>query len=308
MRRRDLLISCLLTGPALRAGAQTPVRGQLVIVGGAEDRMHDRLILRRFLEDAGGPQARVRLLTAASTVPLAVGDVYRRAFEEIGATDCEPLPLLERDAAFRPEVADAIHEADAIFITGGNQSRLMEVLQDTPAMKALQEAHARRGRCIAGTSAGAAVMSRHMLAQGPTVWSPRKDVVATGAGLGLLPAAIVDQHFSERGRLARLLSALAQRPDLLGVGVDEDTALIVESGEAIEVIGSGAVTLVDPSSMRTDIGQIEPQKPIEMLGLRLHTLPAGRRYAVRPSAQNAAWPAGLLQAVQRLVAPPPSQS
>ena len=127
-----------------------------------------------------------------------------------------------------------------------------------------------------------------------------------GIGLGLLPAAIVDQHFSERARLARLLSALAQWPDLLGVGVDEDTALVVESQEAIEVIGTGAVTLVDPSSVRTNIGELDPDSAIEMLGLQLHTLPSGRRYPARPSRQNTAWPAGLLEAVQRLVAPAPA--
>lgn len=305
MRRRDLLISSLLTGSTLCLGAQAPVRGRLVIVGGAEDRVQDRLILRRFLEYAGGPQARVRLLTAASSVPLAVAESYRKAFAEIGAGDCELLPLLERDAAFLPEVVQAILAADAIFISGGDQSRLMDVLRETPAMTALQRAHQLLGRCIGGTSAGAAAMSRHMIAQGRAVRRPRKDAVDMGVGLGLLPAAIVDQHFSERGRLARLLSALAQRPDLLGVGIDEDTALVVESQEAIEIIGSGAVTLVDPSLMHTNVGELEPESPIEMLGVRLHTLPSGRRYSARPSRQNAAWPPGLLAAVQRLVAPVP---
>lgn len=302
MRRRDLLISSLLAGPVHRLAAQAPVRGKLVIVGGAEDRVQDRKILRRFVELAGGPQARIRLLAAASSVPLLVGDSYRKAFAEIGATDCELLPLLEGDAAFSLEVAQGILKADAIFITGGSQSRLMDILRDSPALAALQDAHWRLGRCIAGTSAGAAVMSRHMIAQGPSVPSPRKDIVRTGTGMGLLPAAIVDQHFSERGRLARLLSALAQRPELLGVGVDEDTALVVEPQEAIEVIGSGAVTLVDPSSMHTNVGEQEPQNAIEMLGVQLHTLPAGRRYPARASRENAGWPAGLMGAVQRLVA------
>src|SRR5262249_52994321 len=155
------------------------------------------------------------------------------------------------------------------------------------------------------TSAGAAAMSHHMIAQGPAVRRPRKDVIGTGIGLGLLPAAIVDQHFSERGRLARLLSALAQRPDLLGVGVDEATALVVESQAALEVIGSGAVTPVDPSFVHTNIDELEPESPIEMLGLQLHTLPSGRRYPANPSRQNTAWPSGLLEAVQRLVAPAP---
>ncbi|MBL0392518.1 cyanophycinase [Ramlibacter monticola] len=307
MRRRDLLFSSLLTGSTMPLAAQASVRGRLVIVGGAEDRVQDRLILRRFLQYAGGPQARIRLLAAASAVPLVVAESYRRAFAEIGTGGCELLPLLERDAAFRPDTVQAILDADAIFISGGNQSRLMDVLRDTPAMTALQHAHGHLGCCIGGTSAGAAAMSRHMIAQGMAVRHPRKDAVGTGIGLGLLPAAIVDQHFSERGRLARLLSALAQRPDLLGVGVDEDTALVVESEEAIEVIGSGAVTLVDPSSAHTNIGELAPESAIEMLGLQLHTLPPGRRYPAQPSPQNAAWPAGLLAAVQRLVAPAPPQ-
>jgi len=306
MRRRDLLFSSLLTASTLRLSAQAAVRGRLVIVGGAEDRMQARLVLRRFLEYAGGPQARIRLLAAASSVPLVVAESYRQAFAEMGAGDCELLPILERDAAFRPDAVQAILDADAIFISGGNQSRLMEVMLDTPAMAAMHYAHQHLGRCIGGTSAGAAAMSHHMITQGRAVRHPRKDVVGMGFGLGLLPAAIVDQHFSERARLARLLSALAQWPDLLGVGVDEDTALVVESQEAIEVIGTGAVTLVDPSSVRTNIGELDPDSAIEMLGLQLHTLPSGRRYPARPSRQNTAWPAGLLEAVQRLVAPAPA--
>jgi cyanophycinase len=304
MRRRDLLISSLLAGTTLRLAAQEPVRGRLVIVGGAEDRVQERLILRRFLQYAGGPQARIRLLAAASSVPLVVAESYRLAFAEIGAGDFELLPILQRDAAFLPDAVQAILDADAIFISGGDQSRLMDVLRDTPAMTALHHAHQRLGRCIGGTSAGAAAMSQYMIAQGRAVRRPRKDVVVTGIGLGLLPAAIIDQHFSERGRFARLLSVLAQRPDLLGVGIDEDTALVVESQEAIEVIGSGSVTLVDPSSVRTNVRELAPDSPIEMLGLQLHTLPSGHRYPAHPARENPAWP-GLLDAVRRLVAPAP---
>lgn len=124
-------------------------------------------------------------------------------------------------------------------------------------------------------------------------------------GLGLLPSAVVDQHFSERGRLARLISALAERPDLLGVGIDEDTALIVESEQAIEVIGSGAITLVDASSVHTNVAELDADSPIEVLGLQMHILPAGARYAARGAPRNAARPPGLLKAVRRLVAPAP---
>ncbi|QJW85315.1 type 1 glutamine amidotransferase-like domain-containing protein [Ramlibacter terrae] len=135
MRRRDFLASSLLAGATHRLAAQAPAPGTLFVIGGAEDRVHDRHILRRFLAHAGGPQARIRMLATASSVPLIVGASYRAAFAEIGATDCELLPLLEGDAAFQPEVVQAIPEADAIFITGGNQARLMEVLRETPAWK-----------------------------------------------------------------------------------------------------------------------------------------------------------------------------
>ncbi|RYY53196.1 MAG: cyanophycinase, partial [Comamonadaceae bacterium] len=209
MRRRDLLASSLLAGLLPHLAAATYARGKLLIIGGAEDRVQDRLILRRFLALAGGPGARIRLLAAASTVPYIVADSYRKAFAGIGAADCDLLPLLDRDAAFQPDVVQAILQADAIFMAGGSQVRLMDTLDGTPAMAALQHASLHLGRTIAGTSAGAAVMSRHMIAQGPPIRSPRKDVVGTGTGLGLLPSAIVDQHFSERGRLARLLSVLA---------------------------------------------------------------------------------------------------
>jgi cyanophycinase len=147
-------------------------------------------------------------------------------------------------------------------------------------------------------------MSRHMISQGPALLRPRKDAIDTDIGLGLLPDAVVDQHFSERRRLARLLSALAQRPDLLGVGIDEDTALVVERGQAIEVIGRGVVTLVDPSQAHTNVESLESDEQIEMLGLQLHTLPSGHRYAVSRSAP-AHWPTHLQQAIERLVRPGP---
>lgn len=281
---------------------------RLVIVGGAEDRLQDRLILRRFVQYAGGPLARIRLVTAASATPAAVAEVYASAFGELGVQDFAVLPLTDRDSAFDPDLRQQILEADGIFMSGGDQSRLMAAIWETPVLGAIHHAFHYRGCCIGGTSAGAAVMSRHMIAQGPALLRPSKDAIDTDIGLGLLPAAVVDQHFSERRRLARLLSALAQRPDLLGVGIDEDTALVVERGSALEVIGRGVVTLVDPSQARTNIDSLEPDEQIEMLGLQLHTLPAGHRYAVAAGTHGRHWPASLRAAVERLVRPGPVRS
>jgi cyanophycinase len=305
MRRRELLLTSLLGAAALPVAARNPPRGRLVIVGGAEDRMHDRLILRRFMEYAGGPGARIRLITAASSVPDDVGESYMGVFSDLGATDCQVLPLTDRESAFAPELRAEILQANAVFMSGGDQSRLMAAIWETPVLAALHQANQLRSCCIGGTSAGAAVMSRHMIAQGPALFRPRKDMVQTDIGLGFLPAAIVDQHFSQRRRLARLLSALAVRPDLLGVGIDEDTALVVDSDVGVEVIGNGVVTLVDPSSVRTNAAEAPAEGMLEMLGVQLHTLPAGHRYPARPTGQPVDWPAGLRRAIQRLVQRPP---
>lgn len=283
---RRLVLSLLAsTALPLELAAQTlgvqKKPGRLVIIGGAEDRQQDRLILRKFLELSGGPNAKIRFITAASSVPDVVWTSYQAAFKELGATDCEVVPMLTREDASKPEVVSQIAQADGIFITGGDQTRLMACLWESPAFQALHRAFFLDGACVAGTSAGAAVMSRHMLAQGIPTPVPRKDTVSTDIGLGFVANAIVDQHFSQRHRLSRLLSALAQRPDLLGVGIDEDTALIIEPNQSVEIVGKGSVTVVDARRLRSNLDAIEEGDKLEMIGLQLHLMPAGKRY-VRP--------------------------
>lgn len=308
MNRRDVLAGmsavagwgvATLTGlPAL---AQSPKISRLVIVGGAEDRLQDRIILRKYVDYCGGTQGRIRVITAASGDPQGVWQSYRDVFMSLGVEDVQRLALDDRDSAHQPALQAEILQADGIFMSGGDQSKLMDTLWDTPAYQSLHQSFHLNRCCIGGTSAGAAVMSRHMIAQGPAVLRPSKEAVDTDIGLGLLSQAVVDQHFSERRRLARLLSTLAMRPDLLGVGIDEDTALVIERGEAIEVIGKGTVTLVDPSQMQSNVNELETLEQIEMLGVQLHLLPAGHRYSVRSVGQ--ALRAGpLRQAIQRLVA------
>jgi cyanophycinase len=252
--------------------------GRLVIIGGAEDRQQDRIILRKFLELSGGPNAKIRFITAASSVPDVVWGSYKAVFQDLGALDCDVVPMLTREDASKPEVVSQIAEADGIFITGGDQTRLMTCLWESPAFQALHRAFFLNGACIGGTSAGAAVMSRHMLALGTPTHAPRKDTVSTDIGLGFVANAIVDQHFSQRHRLSRLLSALAQRPDLLGVGIDEDTALVIEPNQSVEIVGKGSVTLVDARRLKTNLDVIEEGDKLEMIGLQLHLLPAGKRY------------------------------
>lgn len=308
MNRRDVLaqmtasagvaLTSMLGLPAL---AQRSRSSRLVIVGGAEDRLQDRIILRKYVEYCGGSAAKIRIITAASGDPEGVWQSYRNVFIALGVNDVQRLELDDRASAHATSLQSEILHADGIFISGGDQSRLMDILWDTPAYQSLHQTLHMNGCCIGGTSAGAAVMSRHMIAQGPAVLRPSKEAVDTDIGLGFLSHAVVDQHFSERRRLARLLSTLAMRPDLLGVGIDEDTALVIERGEAIEVIGKGSVTLVDPSQMQSNVGELESLEQIEMLGVQLHLLPAGHRYSTKSVGQTRRAPS-LHLAIQRLVA------
>ena len=289
---RRLLLSVIASAALpLQAHAQTQLpnlkkTGHLVIIGGAEDRQQDRIILRKFLELSGGPNAKIRFITAASSVPDVVWASYQAVFKDLGALDCEVVPMLTREDASKPEVVSMLAEADGIFITGGDQTRLMACLWESPAFQALHRAFFLNGACVAGTSAGAAVMSRHMLAQGTPTAAPEKDTVSTDIGLGFVANAVVDQHFSQRHRLSRLLSALAQRPDLLGVGIDEDTALIIEPNQSVEIVGKGSVTLVDPRRVLSNNLSIEEGDKLEMLGLQLHLMPAGKRYVLPTLAKG----------------------
>lgn len=307
-RRQALAFLASAIAHPFSASAQTHKRGRLVIIGGAEDRKQDRVILKKFLELSGGQDAHIKFITAASGVPDIVWQSYQAVFKDLGATQCELVPMWTRDDASNPTVVAQLAEADGIFMTGGDQNRLMQCLWESPAAQAMHRAFHVNGCCIAGTSAGAAVMSRQMLAQGTATANPEKDVVQMDIGLGFVANAIIDQHFSQRQRLGRLLSALAQRPDMLGVGIDEDTALVIERGQSIEVVGRGAVTLIDPRKMRTNFETVDAQDKLEMLGLQLHMLPAGHRYPIPANLkQNKKQPNALWEALYLLAQTGPSR-
>ena len=302
MINRRSLLSLPLGLVCTSSFAQVRRVGRLMIIGGAEDKLKDRIILQRFVELCGGSGSRIRVLSAASSDPASAWATYQSVFSELGVGDCQPIPIPDRDAADSSTVTDLILQADGIFISGGDQRRLMELIWETEAFRALHAAFHLRGCCVGGTSAGAAVLSRNMLVQGEATMLPEKEVAELDIGLGFVARAIVDQHFSERGRLGRLLSALAQRPQMLGVGVDEDTALVIERGLGIEVIGRGAVTIGDGRHMLSNNDRIDERERLELLGVRLHVLPSGHRYSLNPKALQArAMPTALLEAVRLLV-------
>lgn len=252
--------------------------GHLVIIGGGEDRVDDKEILTKFVELAGGAQAKIIVLTAASTVPEEMWHIYDQAFGALGVSDRSPLHIASRAEANDPECARRISEATGVFITGGDQKRLLAVIGGTEVAEAMHDAVLRHGACIGGTSAGASAMSAHMLADGKAELNPEKGAVSLGAGLGLLHRVVIDQHFSQRHRLARLLSVVAQNPYLHGIGIDEDTALVIEFGVGIEVIGNGSVTLVDGRDVISNVADAKRRESLELINVRLHMLPSGSSY------------------------------
>jgi len=220
--------------------------------------------------------------------------------------NCAPLEIRTPAEANDPQLVNRLLNADGIFMTGGDQRRLMGLIWESEVARAMHTAFHLRGCCIGGTSAGAAALSRHMLAEGDTPRLPEKDAAILDLGLGFVSTAIIDQHFSERRRLGRLLSVLAQRPEMLGVGIDEDTALVIERGQSVEVIGKGAVTLIDGRRMSSNFEDVDSNERLEMLGVNLHLLPAGKRYGVIAGERGQPrTPASLREAIGVLVTPGP---
>jgi cyanophycinase len=252
--------------------------GHLVIIGGHEDRKHDMEILTRFVALAGGKDAKIVVISAASSIADEMWQVYDTAFGELGVEQRVHLDLQSRQDANDEEHIRAIVDATGIFMTGGDQKRLLAIIGGTALDAEMHAALKLRGAVIGGTSAGASAMSGHMLAQGRAELHPEKGSVSLGAGLGFLHKVVIDQHFSERQRLSRLLSIVAQNPYLQGIGIDEDTALIIERGVGIEVVGEGAVTIVDGRNMSTNVADIANRETPELIDVRLHLLPAGSKF------------------------------
>jgi cyanophycinase len=226
------------------------------------------------------------VITAASGIAETMWEIYDEAFRDLGVQRRVHLALRTRhDANDEALIADVL-DADGIFMTGGDQKRLLALIGGTALDTAMHAALKLRGACIGGTSAGASAMSGHMLAQGRAELHPEKGSVFLGAGLGFLHKVVVDQHFSERHRLSRLLSVVAQNPYLQGIGIDEDTALVVERGVGIEVLGEGAVTIVDGRMMSTNVAEIPDHETPELIDVRLHLLPAGSRYRLPDGANE----------------------
>jgi cyanophycinase len=252
-------------------------RGVLMVIGGAEDKLGRRTILSRFARLAGGPGASVAVISTASALGDTATEVYRAVLGRIGITDVRGLRPESRAEADDPACAALLEDCSGIFMTGGNQNKLSTIVAGTRLGAAIAQAY-EAGAVVGGTSAGASVVTTLMVATGAEGSTPKERMVQLAAGLGLIDGVVIDQHFSQRNRYGRLLSIVAHSPSMLGVGVDEDTAMVVTEGRYVEVVGKGAVTIFDGSRMHTKAYVTKGTSPLLASNVVLHVLPAGERF------------------------------
>ncbi len=252
-------------------------RGWIVPIGGAENKGENPRILERFLSVGGGSDAEIVVIPTASQL-RDTGPRYERLFTDLGARRVDVLDFDTRRDCQEASRLDRIERASAIFFTGGNQLRLSTILGGTPAAQMIRARNA-AGVTVGGTSAGASILSEHMIAFGKEGSSPQADSVRLAPGLGLTNRFVIDQHFRQRDRLGRLIAALAYNPFAIGIGLDEDTAAFIGPDNTLEVEGSGSVTVVDAGNLSfSSMADASEDQPVCMLGLTMHILLAGATF------------------------------
>lgn len=252
-------------------------RGFVIPIGGAEERVDEPVILQRFIELCGGGDARIAIIPTASRLE-DTGSNYVKVFKSLGAGEAYSLEITDRQDAQDDGHLDALDNATGIFMTGGNQLRLSTILGGTPFAQKIRRMNA-AGVHVAGTSAGAAIMPDHMIAGGSSGGLPNEQGVTLAPGMGLLSKVILDQHFSQRNRLGRLLSAVSYNPFPSAIGICEDTAAFIGPNGDLEVVGSGSITVIDANDLQySSMAEAGIGESLTMLGLKMHLLSSGAKY------------------------------
>ena len=251
------------------------VNGNLLIIGGAEDKWGQSSVLKHAIDMCGGPDAKITVLTTATQKPQEVGEEYRAVFSRLGVQNIDILNIDNRSDANDNSVAQRISGAAGVFFTGGDQLRITSILGGTKTFSVLLELY-KKGVPIIGTSAGASAMSSVMIVDGNSNSAARKCTLGMSPGLGLLEQVIIDQHFEQRGRLGRLLVGVAQNPSVLGIGIDEDTAIKVSDNASFEVVGTNCVTVIDGRTIQnSNVSELNPEDIIALSNVTIHVLPNG---------------------------------
>ncbi|HRG81683.1 MAG TPA: cyanophycinase [Chitinophagaceae bacterium] len=282
-------------------------RGKLIAIGGAEDKGTDLEtgefhrsnlnffelgILRRVVEEAGGVNARIEVITTASTIPYEVGENYLNAFGKIGCTNIGLMHIRNRQDAMEEQYLNRIRESDAVMFSGGNQLRLSVTDGGTEFLALLKKRYQEEQFLIAGTSAGAMAMGQTMIYEGNATRAHLKGEVKMTSGLGFINSVIIDSHFEKRGRFGRLAQAVATNPSTIGIGLGEDTGMLITEGNKMEAIGSGLVVIVDGHDiLHSNIADIPDGNPISLENLKVHFCEKGNGYLIRerkylPEASN----------------------
>ena len=272
-------------------------KGKLIAIGGAEDKGTDLEIgeihrnnlnffelgiLRRVVEEAGGVNSRIEVITTASTIPYEVGENYLNAFGKIGCTNIGLLHIRNRQDAMNDEYIERIRHCDAVMFSGGNQLRLSVTDGGTEFLAILKKRYQEEYHfLIAGTSAGAMAMSSTMIYEGNATRAHLKGEVKITTGLGFINSVIIDSHFEKRGRFGRLAQAVAANPGCIGIGLGEDTGMLITEGNKMEAIGSGLVVIVDGHDiMHSNIADIPEGNPISIENLKVHFCEKGNGYLI----------------------------
>lgn len=251
------------------------IEGHLFVIGGAEDKEDKCIILRRFVALAGGRDAVIAVVTAATEWQNELGTQYEQLFSRLGAGEVHVLHVSNRQQANDSKKVALVEKATGVYFTGGDQLRITSIVGGTKLDDELKNV-SRRGAVVAGTSAGASVMSDNMIVAGVGQEEPSQSTLRMAPGLGLISEVVIDQHFAQRGRIGRLLGAIAQNPYILGLGIDEDTAIEVSTAGTFSVLGSGCVTVLDGRTIsHSTISDASANEPIALADVTLHILPAG---------------------------------
>ena len=272
------------------------IKGILIPIGGNEDKGFEedeihRLdyieegILFHVVQQAGGPDAKIAVIPTASSIPVEVGENYLKAFDKLGCKDVTILDIRTRKQAVSAVALNHVKQAQCVMFSGGDQSKISNYIGGTALHDMLLERYKNdEGFVIAGTSAGAMAMAEEMIAGGSSTKSFVKDAVKMKKGLGLIPQLIIDTHFIQRGRFGRVAEAVAKHPDLLGVGLAEDTGIIIKNGKDCTVIGSGMALVFDPRKLKHNNEKIlKPGTPMSLTNMKVHVLANGDRFNIKSS-------------------------
>ncbi len=272
-------------------------KGKLIAVGGAEDKGIDLEtgetyrnnlnffelgILRRIVNESGGPNDRIEVITTASMIPYEVGNNYLNAFGKIGCTNIGVMHIRNREDAINQEYIERVRESDCVLFSGGNQLRLSAVFGGTKLLQVIHDKYQSEEFVVAGTSAGAMAMSNTMIYEGNATRAHLKGEVKITTGLGFMDDVIIDSHFEKRGRFGRLAQAVASNPSCIGIGLGEDTGMLVTGGNQMEAIGSGMVMIVDGHEIRhSNIADVPHGNPISVEKIIVHLCAKGNGYLLK---------------------------